>query len=74
MELENFILKFAEQFDETDAGVFKANTRFKELDEWSSMLILAIIGMIHNEYGVAIKGADIRKAETIEELFYIVKG
>jgi acyl carrier protein len=73
MDLNDFIIKFVEQFDETDANEFKAETRFKELDEWSSMLILAIIAMITNEYGVTIKGADIRRSETIGDLFNIVR-
>jgi hypothetical protein len=37
------------------------------------MLTLAIIAMVIAEYGVTIKGADIRRSETIEDLFNIVK-
>ncbi|MDR3341190.1 MAG: phosphopantetheine-binding protein [Treponema sp.] len=73
MELQDFISKFAGQFDETALEEFRADTEFKELDEWSSMLILAVIGMINEVYGVTIKGADIRRAKTIEDLFAIVK-
>jgi acyl carrier protein len=73
MNLQDFIAKFAEQFDETDAKEFGADTKFKTLDEWSSMLILGTISMITAECGVTIKGADIRRAETIEDLFNIVK-
>ena len=73
MELKNFIENFANQFDETDASVFLANTVFKELDEWSSIMALSIIAMIDDEYEVAIKGDDIRKSTTIEDLYTIVK-
>jgi acyl carrier protein len=74
MELQEFTGKFAEQFDNTDASEFKADTEFKALDEWSSMFALSIIAMIDDEYGITIKGNDIRNAETIEDLFNIVKG
>jgi acyl carrier protein len=74
MELQEFIGKFAEQFDETDPGEFKADTEFKTLDEWSSMFALSIIAMIDDEYNITIKGNDIRDSETIEELFNKVKG
>jgi acyl carrier protein len=74
MDLQGFIEKFAEQFDETDPGEFKADTEFKALDEWSSMFALSIIAMIDDEYGITIKGNDIRDSETIEELFNKVKG
>ena len=73
MELKTFVEKFASQFDETDACEFQANTVFKELDEWSSLLALSIIAMIDEEYDVAIKGGDIRNARTIEDLFVIIE-
>lgn len=72
MELKDFIEKFAEQFDETDASEFKADTEFKALDEWSSLTALSIIAMVDEEYDVALKGDDVRNAETIEDLFNVV--
>lgn len=73
MELQDFIKHFAEQFDETDESEFTAETEFRELDEWSSLISLGITGMVDEEYGVALMGADFRKADTIEDLFNIVK-
>jgi acyl carrier protein len=73
MDLQEFIGKFAGQFDETDPNEFKADTEFKALDEWSSMFALAIIAMIDDEYDITIKGDDIKNSETIEDLFNIVK-
>jgi acyl carrier protein len=73
MELQEFIENFAAQFDETDASEFREDTEFKALDEWSSLSALSIIGMIDDEYGITIKGADIREAETIEDLFNTIK-
>lgn len=72
MELNDFIEKFAEQFDETDASEFKAGTEFKALDEWSSLTALSIIAMVDEEYDVALKGDDVKNAETIEDLFNVV--
>jgi acyl carrier protein len=74
MDLQDFIEKFAEQFEETDASEFKADTEFRKLANWNSMVALSIIAMIDDEYDVTIKGEDIRKPETIEDLFTIVKG
>jgi acyl carrier protein len=72
MELEKFIEKFAEQFETIDASDLRADTEFKALEEWSSLTALSIIAMIDEEYGVAVKGKDIREAETIEDLFKTV--
>jgi acyl carrier protein len=73
MEIKDFIANIASQFDETDVSEFQAETRFKELEEWSSMIALSIIAMADDEYDVSIKGDDIRSAETIEDLFKIVQ-
>lgn len=73
MELNEFIEHFAEQFDETDITAFQAETKFKELDEWSSLLALSIIAMVDEEYDVRIKGDDIRSSVTIKDLFDLVK-
>jgi acyl carrier protein len=37
------------------------------------MTALSIIAMVNDEYDVTIKGDDIRKSTTIEDLFNIVK-
>ena len=73
MELKDFIENFAEQFDDTDISEINPETKFKELDEWSSLVALSIIAMVDEEYDVVIKGDDIRSSETIEDLFNIVK-
>ena len=73
MTIETFIANFADQFDETDASEIMANTEFKKLDEWSSMMSLSVIAMVDAEYGVQIKGSDIRDCLTVEELFNKVK-
>jgi acyl carrier protein len=73
MELQDFIEKFAEQFDDTDISVFQANTEFKELDEWSSLIALSVIAMVDEEYDVRIKGDDFRNSETIDDLFTVIK-
>ena len=73
MELKEFIENFANQFDDTDASEIKAETVFKELDEWSSLIALSVIAMIDEEYDVTIKGDDIRNSSTVEDLFNAVK-
>ncbi len=73
MDIKVFIEKFAEQFEETDANVIKAETVFKELEEWSSLVALMVIGMVDEEFCVTITGEDIRNATTVNDLFNAVK-
>ncbi len=73
MELKDFIENFVDQFDDTDASEITAETEFRELDEWSSLIALSVIAMVDEEYDVTIKGDDIRNSKTVEDLFNIVK-
>lgn len=72
MEINNFIENFASQFDDTDITEFKPGTKFRDLDEWSSLLALSIIAMVDEEYQVVLKGEDIRNSQTIQDLHIIV--
>ncbi len=73
MEIKEFIENFAAQFDDTDASEFKPETVFHELDEYSSLIALTIIGMIDEEYGVSIGAEEMSAAVTIEDLYNTVK-
>lgn len=73
MQLDQFIQNFIDQFEDLDANVITPQTVFKDLDEWSSLSALSIIAMADEDYGVMLKGEDIRNAVTVEDLFDIVK-
>jgi len=73
MDLQGFIANFADQFDETDASEFRADTKFRDIEEWSSVTALSIIAMVDSEYDIIIKGDDIRNSDTIEDVFNAVR-
>jgi len=73
MELDQFIKKFIEQFEETDVSLIDKDTKFKDIDEWSSLFALTIIALADEEYEVRIKGDEIAKTNTVEELFELIK-
>jgi len=72
MDIQDFIENFAAQFDDTDSEAFAPETKFKELDEWSSLTALSIIAMVDDEYDVIIKGNDIVNSDTIQDLFDVI--
>ena len=73
MELKDFIENFAAQFEETDPSLIKAQTKFRELEEWSSLMALSVIAMADDEYEVQLKGDDIKNSTTVEDLYDIIK-
>lgn len=72
MNLEEFIENFADQFDETDVNDIQAETKFHNLEEWSSLVALGVIAMAKIQYGKVITGKEIRECETVEDLFNII--
>ena len=72
MEINDFIEKFAEVLDDTDASVLEPETKFRELDEWSSLTALGVIAMADEEFDVELTGNEMRGANTIKELFDLI--
>lgn len=73
MDIKDFIEKFADEFEMTEPEVFTEDTKYKELEEWDSLLGLSIIGMIKNTYGVKVTGEEVKNAGTIMGLYKIVE-
>ncbi|MDB9152997.1 acyl carrier protein [Parabacteroides distasonis] len=73
MTLEDFVKRFAEEFDDTDSSLFTADANFHEFEEWSSLAALSIIAMVDEEFDKSITGADIRSCKTINELYELIQ-
>ena len=69
MTLDEFVSAFAAEFDETPEDQFTADTVYKDLEEWGSLVALSIISMVDEQMDKTITGADIRASKTIEDLF-----
>lgn len=72
MSIENFIKDFANQFDETEASEFTPETKYRDLDEWSSLTALAVLNMISKKYDIVLKPDEMRCTTTIRELYDVV--
>lgn len=72
MELEKFIEKLSDNFEDTEISELRADTIFQDLDEWSSLTALGIIAMAKTEYGKAITGREIRNCTTIKDLYELI--
>lgn len=69
--LEEFVALFAEQFDETEG--INATTVFHDLDEWSSLIALAVIAMVDEEFEVALQADDMKRSVTVKDLYDIIQ-
>ena len=72
MELKDFIMNFADQFDDTDASEISAETEFHELEEWDSLIALAVLNMTEKKYGKRITFDDMKGCNTVGDLFNVI--
>jgi acyl carrier protein len=73
MQIADFITVLESELDEPVAGAINANTPFRQLDGWNSMMALIIIARIDADYSVTISAQDLAKAQTVQELYDLVK-
>lgn len=73
MDIQEFIKKIEQEFDEIKKGTLTAESGFRDIEDWSSMHALIIIALIDSEYDVLLNGEDLKSAVTIQDLFDIVK-
>lgn len=72
-EISDFIIHFEELFDDLETGTITAETVFRDIDEWSSLVALMVIAMADENYDVKLAGDDIRLSVTVGDLFDKVK-
>ena len=73
MEIKEFIENFVEQFENTSVNQIAPETNYRELEEWSSLVALSVLAMIDEEYDVQLKGEEMKKTTTIQQLFDLVQ-
>lgn len=73
MDLTDFIKNFAGIFEETDSDAIKADTVYSELEEWDSVMVLSLITMVDEQYGVVMDVDEMSEAKTVEDLFNYVE-
>ena len=68
MDIKDFIEKLAEAIEIDEVEGLKAETEFRELDEWSSLSVMLLIAFYDEEFGKQIGDVDIKKCTTIGDL------
>ena len=69
MDINEFIVKFAEAIEVENVEDLKADTVFKELEEWSSLSVMLLIAFFDEEFGREISEDAISSANNIFDLY-----
>ena len=72
MELIEFVEKFAEQFEDTDPSEVTAETNYRDLDEWSSLMGMVIIAFVKTELGKTVTGHELKTCKSVEQLYNLI--
>ena len=70
ISIETFVTVIRDLFRE-DAEAMNAQTRFRDLEEWSSMQALLVIAAVDEHFGVTLPETEFRNANTIQDLFNV---
>lgn len=72
MEIQEFIKAIEEEFVDVEPGTLAPDTRFRELEGWSSMLALILIARIDSDHDVTISAEELASVNTVNELYDMV--
>ena len=72
MEIQEFIKAIEEEFVDVAPGTLTPETRFRELEGWSSMLALILIARIDSDHDVTISAEELASVNTVNELYDMV--
>ena len=72
MELNDFIVNFADQFEDTDPEEITADSVFHDFDEWDSLIALAVLNMTEKKYGKKITFEEMKNCVTVGDLFSLI--
>lgn len=71
--LEEFVVLFADQFDDIEVNALNPDVKFHDLEEWTSLVALSVISMIDEEFDVVVNGEEMRSSITIKDLYETIK-
>ena len=72
MEIKEFIEKVAEAIEVEKVEEILPTTKFRDLDEWSSISVMILIALFDEEFDKQIGDKEIRQAITFQDLYNIV--
>lgn len=73
MNIDDFITRIEEEFDDLTPGTLKPESIFRVVFEWNSINALILIAMVKTEYDVAINAEDIASSKTVADIYRIIE-
>ena len=71
VDITQFIKNFADQFDDDPEGL-TLESRFRDIEGWSSIIALSEMAMCDEEYNVILSANEMETANCIADIYNIV--
>jgi acyl carrier protein len=72
MDKKEFLAYFAESFEDTDPNEIQFDTRFRDLEEWSSLIGMTVLAMAKVNYNRTISGEELKRCTTVEDVYNLI--
>lgn len=72
MELNEFVEKFANQFEDSDVKNVKEDTFFRNLETWDSLTGFAVLTMIEDDFNVELTVEEFKSVNTPVEMYNLI--
>lgn len=73
MTLDEFLKIVREELIETAPEQITGSTKFKELNEWSSLIVMILTTRLDEEFSLLLKKEALSNSITLEELYTNIK-
>jgi acyl carrier protein len=73
METIQFVRHFESAIEGIEPESLTPETRYHEIPQWDSLGLLCLLAMIDCEYGVQIGGMELKKCETLADVYELVR-
>lgn len=72
VDIQEFIVKVEEEFEDMPKGVLKADSNIREHFTWDSINALIFIAHVNVNYDVEITAQDLVDSSTIQDLYNVI--
>lgn len=73
MTIDEFTRRLEEEFEDVTPETLTPETNYRDIPEFSSMYALIIIAFIDSEFDVLLTGEELRKANTVRDLYDLIQ-
>lgn len=73
LDINDFTRLLEAEFEDLEKGTLTPETNYREIPDFSSMHALILIAFVDNHFDVLLAGKELKEAQTIRDLYHIVK-